>query len=278
MICTRCLQRRAADTLTLTPLHLSRPIPPSLSLSRNSRPLISSKPRYLSSSSPRRVTETPSTPTADEPPFSTPFTPPSTSTSTSAATATDPSDTPQKPARSKIPAGALLKGLGYLKNQDGPRAWADDEYPEWLWGLLDEKGKGKGEGGKTEGAEGEGDMFCELFYLDYFLNLVSFFLPTLDFFWDFWIHASQGAPPKQITSYHLTHHLPLLCTSSHFTQSHPNLSPSISYSPTLPSLPPTTQPTNQPTNNNLPTQPNPKNNAGSLPNSPVSLRSKTLPR
>lgn len=162
MICTRCLQRRVADALLYTPLPLPRP-----------HPLFSAS-RYLSSSSPRRVTETPPT-VATPPPFSTPFTPTSAPSPDSVAAA---ADTPQKPPRSKTPAGIPLKGLGYLKNHDAPRAWADDQYPPWLWGLLDADGKGDGgkkeAGGGGSGGEGEGggDMFCELF-LVFFLYFSS---------------------------------------------------------------------------------------------------------
>ena len=53
-------------------------------------------------------------------------------------------------------AGTVLKGLGYIRGQEPPVAKEDGEYPEWLWGLLDEM---KGEGGK---GEGEGDAFGEL--------------------------------------------------------------------------------------------------------------------
>ena len=38
----------------------------------------------------------------------------------------------------------------------------DDEYPEWLWGLLGDKGT---KGGKGDGGEG-GDEFGEFFSLD----------------------------------------------------------------------------------------------------------------
>jgi large subunit ribosomal protein L54 len=30
-----------------------------------------------------------------------------------------------------------LKGLGYFKGKDPPMAMEDNEYPDWLWGLLD---------------------------------------------------------------------------------------------------------------------------------------------
>ena len=76
----------------------------------------------------------PATSTSAAQPFSTPFTP-------------SPSKTPGIPPkdqlgqsksvpRSSVPAGAPLRGLGYIKGQDAPLAREDDEYPSWLWGLL----------------------------------------------------------------------------------------------------------------------------------------------
>ena len=76
----------------------------------------------------------PATSTSAAQPFSTPFTP-------------SPSKTPGIPPkdnlgqsksvpRSSVPAGAPLRGLGYIKGQEAPLAREDDEYPSWLWGLL----------------------------------------------------------------------------------------------------------------------------------------------
>ncbi|KAK7951293.1 mitochondrial 54S ribosomal protein mL54 [Apiospora aurea] len=38
---------------------------------------------------------------------------------------------------SACPAGTVLTGLNYFKNQTDPVALADDKYPEWLWRCLD---------------------------------------------------------------------------------------------------------------------------------------------
>ncbi|KAL2037152.1 hypothetical protein N7G274_010148 [Stereocaulon virgatum] len=74
-------------------------------------------------------------------PFSTPFTP-------------SPSETPGGPPderskvsggasrRSSVAAGTPLQGLGYIKGQELPLAKEDEDYPEWLWGLLDSGKKG----------------------------------------------------------------------------------------------------------------------------------------
>jgi large subunit ribosomal protein L54 len=36
-----------------------------------------------------------------------------------------------------IPGGTPLYGLGYLKSKPTVLAKEDDEYPDWLWTLLD---------------------------------------------------------------------------------------------------------------------------------------------
>ena len=108
----------------------------------------------------RSVSTVPSTPNAAP---STP--PPSTTTSTSTANptqssshpaASQPLSTPHtkppptttiKPRKlqSSVPGGAELKGLGYTKAQPVIKAMEDDEYPDWLWGLLDQGNKAPGE-------------------------------------------------------------------------------------------------------------------------------------
>jgi len=56
-----------------------------------------------------------------------------------------------------VSAGTPLTGLGYLKGKDPPLAKDDNEYPKWLWGLLDE-GKSAG---KNEGGDEQGDSYCK---------------------------------------------------------------------------------------------------------------------
>lgn len=55
--------------------------------------------------------------------------------------------------KSSIPAGQPLKGLNFLKDRQDPVAKADDEYPAWLWTILDRQEK------KAE--KGAGDLFCK---------------------------------------------------------------------------------------------------------------------
>ncbi|KAL8936063.1 MAG: hypothetical protein Q9211_004369 [Gyalolechia sp. 1 TL-2023] len=51
-----------------------------------------------------------------------------------------------------------LRGLAFLKDKEPPVAREDDEYPDWLWGLLDQGKFGKK---GTEGGGGEGDLFSK---------------------------------------------------------------------------------------------------------------------
>ncbi|RUS17235.1 mitochondrial ribosomal protein L37-domain-containing protein, partial [Jimgerdemannia flammicorona] len=46
--------------------------------------------------------------------------------------------TKTKRSPSSVLKGQPLKGISYLKNAPDPIALADDEYPDWLWDLLDE--------------------------------------------------------------------------------------------------------------------------------------------
>lgn len=38
---------------------------------------------------------------------------------------------------SSVPAGTVLKGINIFKNGSDPIAKLDEEYPDWLWDLLD---------------------------------------------------------------------------------------------------------------------------------------------
>lgn len=92
-----------------------------------------------------------------------PSTPPNASSASSPAAAkSTPAGAEQQAAKKKatplvkssIPAGVPLKGLNFLKNAQDPVALPDDEYPEWLWTVLDRQEK------KDEA--GTGDLFCTL--------------------------------------------------------------------------------------------------------------------
>ena len=51
----------------------------------------------------------------------------------------------------------MLPGLGFIKGAERVVAKEDHEYPDWLWGLLDEKDR-VGEEGVMDW---EGDEYCE---------------------------------------------------------------------------------------------------------------------
>ncbi|GAD97221.1 conserved hypothetical protein [Paecilomyces variotii No. 5] len=61
---------------------------------------------------------------------------------------------PKKPATqrepSSCPPGTKLQGLNYFKNKPDLFALDDSEYPDWLWGLLDEKKQSKTEMGGVD--------------------------------------------------------------------------------------------------------------------------------
>jgi hypothetical protein len=53
-----------------------------------------------------------------------------------------------------VPAGTVLKGLNFYKDKQDPVAMADEEYPVWLWSVLDKTG-GDAAGVKVD----EGDLY-----------------------------------------------------------------------------------------------------------------------
>ncbi|KAI4140959.1 MAG: hypothetical protein L6R39_005576 [Caloplaca ligustica] len=113
--------------------------------------------RLFSTSRPNSQPESPpaATSTSAAQPFSTPFT--SSPARSTDSTSTSPASKQSLPSRPKssVKAGTALKGLAFLKNKEPPVAKEDDEYPSWLWGLLD---KAKGE---TQEGGAEGDLFSK---------------------------------------------------------------------------------------------------------------------
>ncbi|KAH9811856.1 60s ribosomal protein l37 mitochondrial precursor [Melampsora americana] len=55
----------------------------------------------------------------------------------------NPSSVGQSTPISSVKAGTTLKGLGIIKGVGDPIAKADEEYPSWLWSLI-EPGMGAG--------------------------------------------------------------------------------------------------------------------------------------
>ena len=46
--------------------------------------------------------------------------------------------TNSRPAISSCPPGTVLSGLSVIKDQPDPIALPDDQYPSWLWTILDD--------------------------------------------------------------------------------------------------------------------------------------------
>ena len=154
-------------------------------LCRHCRPFLLPSPPTLTTLlsttlSNKYSTQTPPTATSTSAaqPFSTPLTPsPSRSPALVSTSTAHPirSTAPTHPVpavpKSSVSAGTPLRGLGFLKGKEGPVAGEDEEYPSWLWGLLD-----KGSKGKADGTEGEGgDLFCEFPEFPSFFNLHALF-------------------------------------------------------------------------------------------------------
>lgn len=78
---------------------------------------------------------------------------------------------------SSVPAGTVLKGLNFLKNQQDPVALEDHEYPEWLWKALQRKGDVSGAGAGAAGDD-EGDLFC-MCGIFFFISPPLLILPTM---------------------------------------------------------------------------------------------------
>ncbi|SJL12236.1 uncharacterized protein ARMOST_15659 [Armillaria ostoyae] len=97
----------------------------------------------------------------------------------------EPASAVKKPAqsaapKSSCPADTVLTGLNYLKGQEPVLAKPDEEYPDWLWTLLEPRViPDDGPGGRAERAYGiylgkhcyisalSSEMFC-IFHLTLF--------------------------------------------------------------------------------------------------------------
>ncbi|KAH7399482.1 mitochondrial ribosomal protein L37-domain-containing protein [Pyrenochaeta sp. MPI-SDFR-AT-0127] len=143
MICRNCL--RAASKARIPASSIRQP----LRFLTTTSPLRSASP--ISATQPTSPTPTP-TPSTPAQPLSEPLTPaPSPNLKAQAAKAAEKKATPL--VKSSIPAGQPLKGLNFLKNAQDPVALPDDEYPAWLWTILDRQEK------KAE--TGAGDLFSK---------------------------------------------------------------------------------------------------------------------
>lgn len=113
-----------------------------------------------------------------------PTSPTQSSTTPSSSSSPPPPKTKKTPAAAKnvlsspssVPAGTVLKGLNFLKNQQDPVALEDHEYPEWLWKALQRKGDVSGAGAGA--GDEEGDLFCMCGFSSFSLSSY-YLLPTM---------------------------------------------------------------------------------------------------
>lgn len=148
MICRTCLR---ASRLPSAPTRRFLSSSPALA---NATPISSAAtptPRQGSATSSHAPPAATSTSAAQ--PFSAPLTPaPSPSIEKNAAKVAEKKATPL--VKSSVAAGTPLKGLNFEKNKQDPVALADDEYPSWLWTILERQEGAKGDAGAV------GDLFC----------------------------------------------------------------------------------------------------------------------
>ncbi|TVY54876.1 54S ribosomal protein L37, mitochondrial [Lachnellula cervina] len=124
MICRSCLRKGASS---IRPSIFSRSFTTTI-------PRLDA-PTAAPSSSPPAATST-----SAAQPFSTPLSPTPNDVSLGTSLKPKPKTTSALPA-SICPPGSVLKGLNYFKGKEDPIALADEEYPEWLWHVLDVKEK-----------------------------------------------------------------------------------------------------------------------------------------
>ena len=166
MICTRCLTRLSRRTTTI-PTTTTATATATATLAR--RPYSTPTTTETSTTAtPRSASGSPSATSkpAVAQPFSTPLTPAGSKTTSSKPTTSAPK------IQSSVPAGTVLKGLNFYKDKQDPVAMSDEEYPAWLWGVLDKSSGGKG----AEGAGvDEGDLYGEFLFLKFsFLRFDGF--------------------------------------------------------------------------------------------------------
>jgi Mitochondrial ribosomal protein L37 len=119
----------------------------------SSAPSTSPSPRQPSSDVTFKTSKTsPSAISSNSPGISQPLvTPmlPSTSSASSASKPKQPTPAKQQKMVSSIPGGTPLNGLGYLQANPTVLAKEDDEYPEWLWTLLEPESGAASKGFKS---------------------------------------------------------------------------------------------------------------------------------
>ncbi|TVY33225.1 54S ribosomal protein L37, mitochondrial [Lachnellula subtilissima] len=121
MICRSCLRKGAS----------------SLRPSIFSRSLTSSIPRLDATTAAPSSSPPVATSTSAAQPFSTPLSPKPNDVSLGTSLKPKPKTT-ALPASICLP-GSVMKGLNYFKGKEDPVALAEEEYPDWLWHVLDVK-------------------------------------------------------------------------------------------------------------------------------------------
>ena len=144
MICRQCLQRLARTN------RARQATPAARSFSRTAtRPAQAVTTQTTTATNARPEGHPAAISTSAAQPFSTPLTPTASEKDAVSANAAP-------TVKSSVPAGTVLRGLNFMKNQQDPVALEDSEYPPWLWTVLSKKGDADG-----GAAGGEGDLFCK---------------------------------------------------------------------------------------------------------------------
>jgi Mitochondrial ribosomal protein L37 len=131
MVCSSC--RR-----TLLSRLVSRVCSTSQLRHTSSAPSTSASPRQPSSDITFESSKTsPSAISSNSPGISQPLSTPMLPSTSSASRPKQPTPAKQQKMVSSVPGGTPLNGLGYLQANPTVLAKEDDEYPEWLWTLLE---------------------------------------------------------------------------------------------------------------------------------------------
>ncbi|CAO2656901.1 Nn.00g057040.m01.CDS01 [Neocucurbitaria sp. VM-36] len=155
MICRNCLRAASRTRVPSSTIRQSQRFLTTSSAFQNAAPVSATTatqtaPRQGNSTSSHTPPTATSTSAAQ--PFSEPLTPAaSPDLKAQAAKVAEKKATPL--VKSSIPAGQRLKGLNFLKNAEDPVALPDDEYPSWLWTILDRQ--------EQKAEAGAGDLFSK---------------------------------------------------------------------------------------------------------------------
>ncbi|KAM0718503.1 hypothetical protein Q7P37_005573 [Cladosporium fusiforme] len=151
MICNRCLthlSRRTPTTSSILNTTTTRSL--HTTLSRLSTPTTA---ETSTTATPRSAAGAPAA--TSKPGVAQPFSSADAKPQAPAAAASAATAAPK--VLSSVPAGTPLKGLNFYKDKQDPVALADDEYPAWLWRVLDKNSADAAGGVKVD----EGDLYAK---------------------------------------------------------------------------------------------------------------------